>query len=688
MDRKSLTYAVYASVIAVLLTLTGIFTSFENTVVVSGLLNLSTAVLVLMVGGVAYLNAWRVRDKANTAAIFVGAVSGAIVALALAALVLFSTVVDLRFVFPNIRDLTSSTLTFRQADLASGLLALLVFGLVVGSVMGLLLAIPDRLRNIFIVSTALTALIGLLQNQINNIVTPPYALLMVLAFTLAYFMNYRFIANTGVAARMLIGLSIGLALGALAALVVNGGTTTVGGINIFPYKPTGPLMWAALVLVIGSAGALGALAVSSSRMGNNAMLYLMMALLVLAVINWQRQMTVLAAVITFLLVSVPLWFVPYITDLAEERFTRISRVEKRTTSRLTGLFALVLMLVAPLFLGQYITSVFDLVGLYVIMGIGLNVMVGYAGLLDLGFVAAFAIGAYSLGLMTAPSLLTCGGVAPGEIAPGDIATMCTGVMTFWQAWPLAALAAGLTGVLLGIPVMRLRGDYLAIVTLGFGEIINRVALSSTFKPLLGGAQGIAPIPSPVIDLRALNPGWLIKLDNAVSVYYLILFTVLLVAFIVLRLAATRLGRAWRSIRADEDVAEAMGIHLVSSKLLAFGISRALAGLGGAIFAAWLQGIFPNSFTLLVSINVLSLIIIGGLGSIPGVVVGSMILIGLPEVLREFQDYRLLAFGVLLVVTMLLRPAGLIPPPVRRLAEQALAHRAETQSAEVGGGGEL
>ena len=688
MDRKSLTYAVYASVIAVLLTLTGIFTSFENTVVVSGLLNLSTAVLVLMVGGVAYLNAWRVRDKANTAAIFVGAVSGAIVALALAALVLFSTMVDLRFVFPNIRDLTSSTLTFRQADLASGLLALLVFGLVVGSVMGLLLAIPDRLRNIFIVSTALTALIGLLQNQINNIVTPPYALLMVLAFTLAYFMNYRFIANTGVAARMLIGLSIGLALGALAALVVNGGTTTVGGINIFPYKPTGPLMWAALVLVIGSAGALGALAVSSSRMGNNAMLYLMMALLVLAVINWQRQMTVLAAVITFLLVSVPLWFVPYITDLAEERFTRISRVEKRTTSRLTGLFALVLMLVAPLFLGQYITSVFDLVGLYVIMGIGLNVMVGYAGLLDLGFVAAFAIGAYSLGLMTAPSLLTCGGVAPGEIAPGDIATMCTGVMTFWQAWPLAALAAGLTGVLLGIPVMRLRGDYLAIVTLGFGEIINRVALSSTFKPLLGGAQGIAPIPSPVIDLRALNPGWLIKLDNAVSVYYLILFTVLLVAFIVLRLAATRLGRAWRSIRADEDVAEAMGIHLVSSKLLAFGISRALAGLGGAIFAAWLQGIFPNSFTLLVSINVLSLIIIGGLGSIPGVVVGSMILIGLPEVLREFQDYRLLAFGVLLVVTMLLRPAGLIPPPVRRLAEQALAHRAETQSAEVGGGGEL
>jgi ABC-type branched-subunit amino acid transport system permease subunit len=687
MDRKSFTYALYASVIAVLLTLTGIFTSFENTVVIAGLLNLSTVILVLMVGGASYVNAWRVRDQANTTGIMVGAVSGVIVAAALAALVLVSTLVDLRFVFPNIRDLGSTTLTFGQADLGSGLLALLVFGVAVGSVMGLLLAIPDRLRNILIISTTLTALIGLLQNQINNIVTPPYALLMVAAFALAYFANYRFIANTGVAVRMLIGLSIGLVLGVLAALVVSGGTTAIGGINIFPYEPTTPLMWGTLILVIGSAGALGSLAVSSSRTGNSAMLYFMIALLVLAVINWQRQMTFLAAVITFLLVSVPLWFAPYLTLRAEERFTRISRLEKRTTSRLTGAFALILLLIAPLFLGQYITSVFDLVGLYIIMGIGLNVMVGYAGLLDLGFVAAFAIGAYSLGLLTTPSLITCGGVAPDQITPDNVAALCTGVMTFWQAWPLAALTAGLTGVLLGIPVMRLRGDYLAIVTLGFGEIINRITLSSTFQPLLGGAQGISPIPSPVIDLRGLNPDWYFRFDNAVSVYYLILFSVLLVAFVVLRLSVTRLGRAWRSIRADEDVAEAMGIHLVRSKLLAFGISRALAGLGGAIFAAWLQGIFPNSFTLLVSINVLSLIIIGGLGSIPGVVVGSMILIGLPEVLREFQDYRLLAFGVLLVVTMLLRPTGLIPPPVRRLAEEAMAHRAEKQAAaEISRGG--
>jgi branched-chain amino acid transport system permease protein len=267
-------------------------------------------------------------------------------------------------------------------------------------------------------------------------------------------------------------------------------------------------------------------------------------------------------------------------------------------------------------------------------------------------------------------MLTCGGLPPDAVTPETVDELCTGIMTFWQGWPLAALTAGLTGAMLGVPVLRLRGDYLAIVTLGFGEIINRLVQSNTFADLLGGPQGITPIPGPVIDLRGLGLDVFIELGNATNIYYLILGSVILVAFVVLRLSNTRLGRAWRSIRADEDVAEAMGIHLVRNKLLAFGISSTLAGVGGAIYGSWLQGIFPNSFTLLVSINVLSLIIIGGLGSIPGVVVGSLMLIGLPEVLREFQDYRLLVFGVLLIVTMILKPDGLIPPPVRRLSEKA------------------
>jgi branched-chain amino acid transport system permease protein len=252
-------------------------------------------------------------------------------------------------------------------------------------------------------------------------------------------------------------------------------------------------------------------------------------------------------------------------------------------------------------------------------------------------------------------------------------------MTFWQAWPFSILVAGLAGVLLGIPVLRLRGDYLAIVTLGFGEIIRLIALSNEFKPLFGAAQGISNIPGPVIDLTAINASWHFELGNALNIYYVIFASVIVVAFIAIRLAGTRLGRAWRSMRADEDVAQAMGINLVRTKLLAFAIGAAFAGLGGAIFGSWLKGIFPNSFTLDVSINVLSLIIIGGLGSIPGVVLGALILIGLPEVLRELQDYRLLAFGILLVVTMVAKPEGLIPPPIRRLAEYAEDYRARKEA---------
>ena len=170
------------------------------------------------------------------------------------------------------------------------------------------------------------------------------------------------------------------------------------------------------------------------------------------------------------------------------------------------------------------------------------------------------------------------------------------------------------------------------------------------------------------------------LGEAQDNYYLFLAGVFFTAFVVYRLASSRLGRAWLAIRADEDVAEAIGIHLVGTKLLAFGISSAFAGLGGAIFGGWLQGIFPNSFTLFVSINVLSLIIIGGMGSIPGVVLGAFILIGLPEALREIQDYRLLAFGSLLVVAMLLKPDGLLPPEPPKLSEKATNQPTQKEAA--------
>jgi len=293
----------------------------------------------------------------------------------------------------------------------------------------------------------------------------------------------------------------------------------------------------------------------------------------------------------------------------------------------------------PLLLDPYLAEVVDQVGLYILMGLGLNIVVGFAGLLDLGYVAFFAIGAYMMGVLT----------STGELGVGGF--------TFWTALPICVLTSVVAGVLLGIPVLGMRGDYLAIVTMGFGEIIRILALSDFLKPVIGGAQGILKIPKPRIGgFTMVEPG---------EFYYLIVLGCLLAAFVSWRLREARLGRQWMAMREDEDVAEAVGIPLVKTKLLAFGIGAAFAGLSGAIFASRIGSIFPHSFALQVSINVLSLILVGGLASLPGVVVGAFALIGLPELLREFAQYRLLIYGAMLIVMMLARPEGFWPSEVRK-----------------------
>jgi branched-chain amino acid transport system permease protein len=254
-------------------------------------------------------------------------------------------------------------------------------------------------------------------------------------------------------------------------------------------------------------------------------------------------------------------------------------------------------------------------------------------------VAFFAIGAYSMAVFTSNGAL---GITN---------------LTFWTALPICVAIAATFGIMLGIPVLRMRGDYLAIVTLGFGEIIRILALSDMLKPVIGGAQGILQIPKP--------PFFGTSLVQPEQLYYVILAGCLLAAFVSWRLSESRLGRQWMAMREDEDVAEAMGITLVTTKLLAFGIGAAFSGLSGAIFASKLTSIFPHSFNLLISINVLSLIIVGGMGSLPGVVVGALILVGLPELLREFAEFRLLMYGALLIVMMLIKPEGFWPSAVRR-----------------------
>jgi branched-chain amino acid transport system permease protein len=311
----------------------------------------------------------------------------------------------------------------------------------------------------------------------------------------------------------------------------------------------------------------------------------------------------------------------------------------RKSLRLSGYFGLVVfLLILPQILGLFLSEVLTIVGLYVLLGLGLNIVIGYAGLLDLGYVAFFAIGSYVTAILTSPEL--------GFFS-----------FSFWGALPFVIVMGVMSGVLLGTPVLKMRGDYLAIATLGFGEIIRILVLSDWLRPWLGGAQGIGRIP------KASLLGY--EFAGPQEIYYLILAGCLLVIFISIRLRDSRIGRAWMAVREDEDVAQAMGINLVGAKLLAFATGAGFSALSGAIFATKLSSVYPHSFNVMISINIVCLIIVGGMGSIPGVIVGAAALVGLPELLREFAEYRLLVYGAALVVVMLVRPEGLWPEAVRR-----------------------
>jgi branched-chain amino acid transport system permease protein len=340
----------------------------------------------------------------------------------------------------------------------------------------------------------------------------------------------------------------------------------------------------------------------------------------------------------FLLIAVLSYFWTRKGNAIRADLKRLSPAGQRGL-RITGLLFLIMILLAlPRILGLFLSEVFTIVGLYVLLGLGLNIVVGFAGLLDLGYVAFFAIGAYAVAVLTSPEL--------GFFN-----------LSFWGALPFAIFIGVLSGVLLGIPVLKMRGDYLAIATLGFGEIIRILVLSDFLRPWLGGAQGIGKIPKAHIGG--------IEFATPQQIYYLILAGCLLVGFISWRLRDSRLGRAWMAVREDEDVAQAMGINLVSTKLLAFATGAAFSALSGAIFASKLGSVYPHSFNVMISINILCLIIVGGMGSIPGVLVGAFALVGLPELLREFAEYRLLVYGAALVAMMLLRPEGLWPEALRR-----------------------
>jgi len=322
-------------------------------------------------------------------------------------------------------------------------------------------------------------------------------------------------------------------------------------------------------------------------------------------------------------------------------------------------------------LGKSWLRILDFALLYIMLALGLNIVVGYAGLLDLGYVAFYAVGAYCWALLASPHF--------GLNLP------------FWVILPAGAAIAALFGVLLGTPTLRLRGDYLAIVTLGFGEII-RIFLNNLNSPvnITNGPQGITLIEP--MNLFGFSLGKKqeilgLTLSSPHLYYYLFLVFVALVVFVCMRLENSRIGRAWVAIREDEMAAAAAGINTRNIKLLAFAMGATFGGLSGGLFASFQGFVSPESFNLMESIMILSMIVLGGMGNIYGVILGALLVTVIPEALRytgELQravfgevfidpaDLRMLLFGIALVLMMLLRPAGLLPSKQRRqeLAEDA------------------
>jgi branched-chain amino acid transport system permease protein len=292
----------------------------------------------------------------------------------------------------------------------------------------------------------------------------------------------------------------------------------------------------------------------------------------------------------------------------------------------------------------YYRDILTFVALYSILGLGMNIVVGYAGLLDLGYIAFYAIGAYIIAWFTTQAALP-----------------------FWTAFPLALAGAALFGVLLGAPTLRLRPDYLAMVTMGFGEMV-RITLNN-LDPITGGPEGITGIPRPDLGF--------FKVTNPDQLHFLLIGVAVVMAFVAVRLSDSRIGRGWTYTREDEVAAEATGVNTVRIKLLAFAIGATFAGLAGAFFATKMLMVAPESFTWWESLNVLIIVALGGMGSIPGVILGAIVVVTLPEVLRGFSDYRMLVLGVVLILMTLFRPKGIWPAaPYRASAVRPVLDEAD------------
>ncbi len=337
----------------------------------------------------------------------------------------------------------------------------------------------------------------------------------------------------------------------------------------------------------------------------------------------------------------------FIQKIVQQSKIRIFLNKYPYMTTILTLLVVIAVFLLPVLVNAYAISVLGIVFIYAIMGLGLNLIVGLSGQLVFGYVAFYALGAYTFGLLTAPK-------------PFGIE------MNFWPALIIAIFIAAIGGLFVGVPIMNLRGDYLAIVTLGFGEIIRILINSNLLADFTGGPQGIKNIGQPT------QPALTAKIfgkpfDDNVWFLYLILILFLVVLYVVFRLQYSRTGRSWEAMREDETVAQACGVTVSSYKVLAVVIGAAIAGLAGAIYASRNTYTGPGEYAFMVSVNALAVVVIGGMGSIPGTLLGAFIIKGLPELLRDLENYRMLVFGALLIAMMIIRPEGIWPVKRRTLS---------------------
>jgi branched-chain amino acid transport system permease protein len=590
-------------VVAVFVALMGVVVDFNELEVIGRVIGLGHTILLLIGMATGYVAVRGEDRRSYLEAGLLGAIAGLLTGGVLALLVLLIHNVNLRPVFINATEALIAALTFNQS-LGLGIVLLLAVVLVLGILGGILNQLSPRLRAAILTGLGVVLLCGVLQEVFLAILRN-----FALPEGLIGFFYYR----KGLTPLGAVSLFI-------LPAVINAAWPYLGPAISRSYdqlNPTGRAVVGTVVLL--------AVAILV------ALIFARLPIPIPETVGKPVQMAIVFCLLG-LLPAAGVWLVARPSQQPAQRGTLLLR----GSLVCAGVFVLATL---PFMVGLYWADVTVLFGILCLMGLGLNIVIGFAGLLDLGYVAFFAIGAYTAGLLTSMR---------SSLAWG---------WSFWAAWPIAMVFAALAGILLGVPVLRMRGDYLAIVTLGFGEIIRVLALSDLLKPYIGGAQGILEVPKPTI-------GGLTLLTSQ-HLYYLILLGCVIAVFISWRLSDSRVGRAWIAIREDEDVAEAMGINLVQYKLFAFAIGALLAGVSGAIFASKLSSIYPHSFNLIWSINALCLIIVGGVASIPGVVVGAFAMVFLPEVLRFAAEYRYLMYGAALVVMMLVKPEGLWPAERRR-----------------------